>query len=146
MKHLDDPLYIPLGPLPNAVKALPKPAHICSSSIADSQHIGYYSLAQIAPLVDVLQRLRMSLDPDDWLGEERMLDAIDRAFASSGVAAVAAQPITHIGDSRFEGWYSEQPLSLRCGQHTKQDMRDAYAAGMAEQAAHLSGVKEDGNG
>lgn len=53
-------------------------------------------------------------------------------------------PITHVGESKFEAWYSERDFDgrYRGPAHNKQDMRNAYAAGLGEQAEHLAGVQD----
>jgi hypothetical protein len=43
-----------------------------------------------------------------------------------------AVPARHVGDSRFESWFSEYDMKHK---GTKQQMRDAYAAGMGDTAA-----------
>lgn len=70
--------------------------------------------------------------------------------AADGVTTVPAPykdstPELRVGDSSFEGWYSTHPSSRMSGRHTKQDMRDAYAAGMGDPLvmARPDGVKED---
>ena len=49
-----------------------------------------------------------------------------------------AEPPIHVGDSRFEGWFSEYDSTNK---GTKQQMRDSYAAGMSDcgEAGHVEG-------
>lgn len=47
-------------------------------------------------------------------------------------------PARHVGDSKFESWFSEYSPTHK---GTKQQMRDAYAAGMGDPGSVLSTVK-----
>lgn len=50
----------------------------------------------------------------------------------AALQAAPAQPALHIGDSAFEGWYSEYNAAHKSD---KQRARDAYAAGMSDPVA-----------
>lgn len=63
-------------------------------------------------------------DDGDWLLE------IPAAPAQS------AEPVRHVGDSNFEGWY--QDYAARITGNPKQTARDAYAAGLNEAAQDVS--------
>lgn len=74
----------------------------------------------------------------------------DQIMVITGVMAVLGQnsgadfrvayqePLTHVGNSKFESWYEQYHIRLS-KQGPKQIARDAYAAGMGEQARHMKG-------
>ena len=82
---------------------------------------------------------------------ERTVPLFSREQVVAALASTPAQPVAepapsataHVGDSLFESWFSEYNPAHR---GTKQQMRDAYAAGMGDPKAHPSPTPQASHG
>lgn len=90
-------------------------------------------VAQAAPVVDLHDRIEFALR-DAGFGLDEASTLAERATAEPATHGESGV-IRHVGDSRFESWFSEYVV----GQNgAKQQARDAYGAGLAEQAERLA--------
>lgn len=82
---------------------------------------------------------------------ERTVPLFSREQVVAALASTPAQPVAepapsataHVGDSLFESWFSEYNPAHR---GTKQQMRDAYAAGMGDPKAQPSPTPQASHG
>jgi hypothetical protein len=85
----------------------------------------------------VLHHCRLYLDDESGRYNPRaVLTRIFSIAASPAAPAQSGEPVRHVGDSNFEGWYQDYAACITG--NPKQTARDAYAAGLNEAAQDVS--------
>lgn len=101
----------------------------------------FYNLFNIAPFI-LPYVFQKGNEPAAYLGSDRTplpLNTRRKDIAPLFLLPVRYQePLTHVGNSKFESWYEQYHIRLG-KQGPKQIARDAYAAGMGEQARYMKG-------